>query len=76
MLHINVNSCLGLDVDNSSSPYGASIPIEKAADPRGDVLLGIDTQLSLTLLFSYIPICRSGSALSETSWIRKNKYLN
>jgi hypothetical protein len=32
---------LGLDVDNASLPYGASIPIEKAADPRGDVLLGM-----------------------------------
>lgn len=32
----------GLDVDNASSPYGASIPIEKAADPRGDVLLAYE----------------------------------
>lgn len=32
----------GLDVDNASLPYGASIPIEKAADPRGDVLLAYE----------------------------------
>jgi len=32
----------GLDTDPSNSPYGASIPIEKAADPRGDVLLAYE----------------------------------
>jgi len=32
----------GLDTDPSSSPYGASIPIEKASDPRGDVLLAYE----------------------------------
>jgi len=29
----------GLDVDPANDPYAASIPVEKAADPRGDVLL-------------------------------------
>lgn len=29
----------GLDTDPANVPYGASIPIEKALDPRGDVLL-------------------------------------
>lgn len=32
----------GLDCDPSGSPYGASIPIEKALDPRGDVLLAYE----------------------------------
>jgi len=32
----------GLDTDPSNSPYGASIPIEKASDPRGDVLLAYE----------------------------------
>eukprot|EP00088_Acartia_fossae_P005735 TRINITY_DN1258_c0_g1_i2.p1 TRINITY_DN1258_c0_g1~~TRINITY_DN1258_c0_g1_i2.p1 ORF type:complete len:571 (-),score=127.97 TRINITY_DN1258_c0_g1_i2:865-2577(-) len=32
----------GLDTDPSNSPYGASIPIEKAIDPRGDVLLAYE----------------------------------
>ncbi|XP_012288877.1 sulfite oxidase isoform X2 [Orussus abietinus] len=29
----------GLDLDSSGMPYGASIPISKAMDPRGDVIL-------------------------------------
>jgi len=32
----------GLDTDPANSPFGASIPIEKAADPRGDVLLAYE----------------------------------
>merc|ERR1719483_1559867 len=32
----------GLDVDPANTPYAASIPIEKAADPRGDVLLAYE----------------------------------
>lgn len=32
----------GLDTDPASEPYGASIPIEKATDPRGDVLLAYE----------------------------------
>jgi len=32
----------GLDTDPANSPYGASIPIEKALDPRGDVLLAYE----------------------------------
>ncbi|KAL1122967.1 hypothetical protein AAG570_003291 [Ranatra chinensis] len=32
----------GLDTDVSNTPYGASIPIEKAMDPRGDVLLAYE----------------------------------
>jgi sulfite oxidase len=32
----------GLDTDPSNSPYGASIPVEKATDPRGDVLLAYE----------------------------------
>ena len=32
----------GLDTDPTSSPYGASIPLSKAMDPRGDVLLAYE----------------------------------
>ncbi|XP_059477284.1 sulfite oxidase [Neocloeon triangulifer] len=32
----------GLDTDPSMNPYGASIPIEKALDPKGDVLLAFE----------------------------------
>ncbi|XP_054259054.1 sulfite oxidase isoform X3 [Macrosteles quadrilineatus] len=32
----------GLDTDVSNSPYGASIPVEKGMDPRGDVLLAYE----------------------------------
>lgn len=32
----------GLDTDPANSPFGASIPIEKGADPRGDVLLAYE----------------------------------
>ncbi|XP_023333295.1 sulfite oxidase [Eurytemora carolleeae] len=32
----------GLDHDPAMHPYGASIPIEKASDPRGDVLLAYE----------------------------------
>jgi len=32
----------GLDTDPANSPFGASIPIEKANDPRGDVLLAYE----------------------------------
>ncbi|XP_065350940.1 sulfite oxidase isoform X2 [Cloeon dipterum] len=32
----------GLDTDPSMHPYGASIPIEKAMDPKGDVLLAFE----------------------------------
>jgi len=32
----------GLDTDPSMNPYGASIPIEKAMDPKGDVLLAFE----------------------------------
>ena len=33
---------LGWDTDISGEPYGASIPLEKATDPRGDVLLAFE----------------------------------
>lgn len=32
----------GLDTDPASMPYGASIPIEKALDPHGDVILAYE----------------------------------
>ncbi|XP_035794444.1 sulfite oxidase-like [Anopheles albimanus] len=32
----------GLDTDPTSTPYGASIPLAKAMDPRGDVLLAYE----------------------------------
>uniref|UniRef100_A0A1B6BW31 sulfite oxidase n=1 Tax=Clastoptera arizonana TaxID=38151 RepID=A0A1B6BW31_9HEMI len=32
----------GLDTDPTNVPYGASIPIEKGMDPRGDVLLAYE----------------------------------
>jgi DMSO/TMAO reductase YedYZ molybdopterin-dependent catalytic subunit len=32
----------GYDLDPSGTPYGASIPIAKAMDPRGDVLLAYE----------------------------------
>lgn len=32
----------GLDADLSGAPYGASIPLSKALDPRGDVLLAYE----------------------------------
>ena len=32
----------GLDVDPSNDHFNASIPIEKAADPRGDVILAYE----------------------------------
>lgn len=32
----------GLDTDPTNHPYGASIPIEKAMDPRGDVILAYE----------------------------------
>lgn len=32
----------GLDVDPTNTPYGASIPLSKALDPRGDVLLAYE----------------------------------
>lgn len=32
----------GLDTDSANVPYGASIPIEKALDPNGDVLLAFE----------------------------------
>ena len=32
----------GLDTDPANSPFGASIPIEKGNDPRGDVLLAYE----------------------------------
>ncbi|XP_076066084.1 sulfite oxidase isoform X2 [Oratosquilla oratoria] len=32
----------GLDTDPGNMPYGASIPIEKAMDPRGDVILAYE----------------------------------
>lgn len=32
----------GLDTDPTSTPYGASIPLSKAMDPRGDVLLAYE----------------------------------
>lgn len=31
-----------MDIDPTNSPYGASIPIEKAMDPRGDVILAYE----------------------------------
>jgi hypothetical protein len=36
---LNLSSA-GLDFDHTGVPYEISIPIEKAADPHGDVLLG------------------------------------
>nr|XP_045607960.1 sulfite oxidase, mitochondrial-like isoform X2 [Procambarus clarkii] len=38
-LHIQFE---GLDTDPASMPYGASIPIEKALDPHGDVILAYE----------------------------------
>ncbi|XP_014248665.1 probable sulfite oxidase, mitochondrial [Cimex lectularius] len=32
----------GLDTDPTNTPYGASIPIEKVLDPRGDVILAYE----------------------------------
>lgn len=32
----------GLDTDAAYMPYGASVPIEKAMDPRGDVILAYE----------------------------------
>ncbi|XP_015524470.1 sulfite oxidase, mitochondrial isoform X1 [Neodiprion lecontei] len=32
----------GLDLDPSSTPYGSSIPISKAIDPKGDVILAYE----------------------------------
>ena len=32
----------GLDTDPTSAPYGASIPLSKAMDPRGDVILAYE----------------------------------
>ncbi|XP_035901193.1 sulfite oxidase isoform X1 [Anopheles stephensi] len=32
----------GLDTDPTSTPYGASIPLAKAMDPRGDVILAYE----------------------------------
>lgn len=32
----------GLDTDVSNVPYGASIPFEKAIDPKGDVILAFE----------------------------------
>ena len=32
----------GLDTDPANMPYGASIPIEKALDPHGDVILAYE----------------------------------
>jgi sulfite oxidase len=32
----------GLDTDPTSTPYGASIPLSKAMDPRGDVILAYE----------------------------------
>ncbi|XP_075223511.1 sulfite oxidase [Lycorma delicatula] len=32
----------GLDLDPANNPYGASIPIEKAMDPKGDVLIAYE----------------------------------
>ena len=32
----------GLDTDVSNVPYGASIPFEKAFDPKGDVILAYE----------------------------------
>lgn len=32
----------GLDTDPTSTPYGASIPLSKALDPRGDVILAYE----------------------------------
>lgn len=32
----------GYDLDPSGTPYGASIPIAKAMDPRGDVILAYE----------------------------------
>ena len=32
----------GMDYDPSGSPYGASIPIYKALDPKADVLLAYE----------------------------------
>lgn len=32
----------GLDTDPTNNPYGASIPTEKAMDPRGDVILAYE----------------------------------
>lgn len=32
----------GLDTDPASMPYGSSIPVEKALDPHGDVILAYE----------------------------------
>ena len=32
----------GADTDPTSAPYGASIPLAKALDPRGDVILALE----------------------------------
>lgn len=45
MFSVNYNLWLqfeGLDTDVTNSPYGASIPYEKAIDPKNDVLLAYE----------------------------------
>jgi sulfite oxidase len=32
----------GLDIDPTSAPYAVSIPLSKAMDPRGDVILAYE----------------------------------